>query len=55
VNGNCADSRSIGTAIDHRLKPHLVRTTFDICHGEAIERHSDRGPAANIVPVKKGG
>ena len=24
----------------HYLKPHLVRSTFDSCHSDAIERHS---------------
>jgi hypothetical protein len=31
-----ADSRSIGTAISHRRKPHLVRNTFDSCRPQAI-------------------
>jgi hypothetical protein len=30
----------LGTAINHRLKPHLVRGTFDSCRAQAIEGRS---------------
>jgi hypothetical protein len=29
----------LGTAIDHRLKPHWVRSAFDSCRADAIEGH----------------
>jgi len=29
--GDRVDGRGLGTAIDHRLKPHLVHGTFDSC------------------------
>jgi hypothetical protein len=28
------------TAINHRLKPHLVRSTFHSCRADTIEDHS---------------
>jgi hypothetical protein len=34
-----ADRCGFGAAI-HCLKPHLVRSTFDSCRGDAIEGHS---------------
>ena len=34
------DGRRLGTTINHRLKPHLVRNTFDSCRAHAIEGHS---------------
>jgi hypothetical protein len=38
-------------AIIHRLKPHLVRSTFDSCRADAIERHSAEGPTPDVPPV----
>ena len=32
------------TAINHRLKPHLVRSTFDSCCADVIEGYSGSGP-----------
>jgi hypothetical protein len=32
--------RGFGTTIDHRPKPHLVRSTFDSCRAGAIEDDS---------------
>ena len=34
---NWADGRGFGAAIGHRLKPHLVRRTFNTCRADAIE------------------
>jgi hypothetical protein len=34
------DGRDVGAAINHRLKPHLVRRTFDSCRAQTIEGHS---------------
>jgi len=39
----CTPSRlpyRFGTAIDHRLKPRLVRSSCDRCRGDAIRGHS---------------
>ena len=34
---NRIDGRGVGPAINHRLKPHLVCSTFDTCRADAIE------------------
>jgi hypothetical protein len=34
------DGRGLGPAINHRLKPHLVRSVFDSCRASSIEGHS---------------
>ena len=38
--GTVATRGAFGTAINHHLKPHLVRSTLDSCRGDAIEGHS---------------
>jgi hypothetical protein len=38
-----------GTAINHSLKPHLVRSTFDSRRAQAIEGHSGYGPLPDIT------
>jgi len=38
--GNRADGRGFGAVANRRLRPHLVRSTFDSCRADAIERHS---------------
>jgi hypothetical protein len=43
------DGRSFGTAITHRLKPHLVRRTFDCCRDAAIEGFSGQGPGGDSL------
>jgi hypothetical protein len=35
-----ADGSGFGKAINHNLKPHLVRSTSVSCRGDAIEGHS---------------
>jgi len=40
---NRADGRGFGSTINHRLKPHLVRSTFDSCRAEVIEDLSRLG------------
>jgi hypothetical protein len=40
IHGNRADGRGFGTAINHRLKPDLARTTFESYLGDPIEGHS---------------
>ena len=37
---HCIDGRRVGAAINRCLRPHLVRSTFDSCRADAIERHS---------------
>jgi hypothetical protein len=37
------DGRGVGTAINHRLKPHFVRSTFDSCRDDAIEGTAVKG------------
>jgi len=32
--------REFGTAIDHHLKPHFVRSTFDSRRAHAVERRN---------------
>ncbi len=34
------DCGGFGAAANRRLRPHLVRGTFDSCRADAIERHS---------------
>jgi hypothetical protein len=41
----CLDGRSFGAAINDRVKPHLVRSTFGT---DAIEAHSGYGPQTAI-------
>jgi hypothetical protein len=40
-----ADGRSVGAAIDC-LKPHLARSTFDSCRGDAIFKP---GPKLHLI------
>ena len=47
------DGRSFGTAIDHRLKPRLIRTSCDRCRGDAIKGHSGTGPVTDPCAATK--
>ena len=46
--GHRPDGRGFGTAIHHGLKPDLVRSAFDSCRDDAIERHSSCGPISDM-------
>jgi hypothetical protein len=40
-----SSSLAMPASYEHKvIKPHLVRSTFGSCRGDAIERHSGCGP-----------
>ena len=42
------DGGGFGAAANRRLRPHLVRSTFDSCHADTIVSHSRWGPGRDI-------
>jgi hypothetical protein len=49
---NRPDRGGFGAAANRRLRPHLVRSTFDSCRADAIEPHSGCGPEQTL-PVQR--
>jgi hypothetical protein len=45
-----ADSSDFGTAINHRLKPHFVRSIFDRCRTDATEGRGGNGQVRSQRP-----
>src|SRR6266404_1341386 len=43
------DGGGFGAAANRRLRPHLVRSTFDSCRADTIESHSSVGPHAEVA------